>query len=56
MIMGATVDEGMIFVAEAFPKPMNSSMYNALMVAVFKSDYPRVIPQYPSVSYVMVIK
>ena len=37
--MEATVDEAMIYVAEAFPNPMNSTTYNALLLAIFKEDY-----------------
>ncbi|CAK8694998.1 crystal protein-like [Clavelina lepadiformis] len=51
MINGATVDEGMIFVAEAFPNPMTNMFYKALLRIVFKEDYSPVYSTYPDECY-----
>lgn len=50
IIMGSMADEGMIFLAEAFPDPMDKPLYTALVTAVFKSDADAVKDQYPSCS------
>ena len=55
MMMGTTVDEAMIYVAEAFTSPMNATVYKALLLAVFKQDYMEVINRYPADSLVIIV-
>ena len=52
--MGSTAEEGMIFLAEAFPDPMGIGLYTLLMKAVFREgdDADRIINQYPPVCFV----
>ena len=51
VIMGSTADEGMIFLAEAFPDKMGDPLYNSLLTAVFKPEQARKIRErYPPVS------
>lgn len=47
--MGATVDEATIYVAEVFPRPLNTTSYKAVCLVVFKTDYNQVIEKYPPV-------
>jgi len=49
VVMGSTAEEGMIFLAEAFPDPMGIGLYTLLMKAVFREgdDADRIINQYP---------
>ena len=47
MMMGATVDEAMSYVAGAFANPMNDTLYRVAMRIVFKDDYDAVIAKYP---------
>ena len=47
LIYGSTVDEGMIFIAEAFPNIMDDQFYQVLIAAVFKQDAPAILDRFP---------
>jgi len=49
MLMGATVDEAMSYVAGAFANPMNDTIYRLAMTVVFKDKAQKVLEHYPSV-------
>ena len=51
LVLGATVDEGMIFVSEAFPFPVNDTAYRVLAKLFFKEDFDAVITRYPPEVY-----
>jgi len=46
---GATADETMIYIAEAFTKKMNATAYKRLLFAVFKKDAFAIHEKYPEV-------
>ena len=56
VVMGSTAEEGMIFLAEAFPDPMGIELYTLLMKAVFRDNLTegaadKIIAEYPPVSF-----
>lgn len=55
-IIGATVDEGMIFVAGAFPNPVTNLQYRAVVKAITKDESRQIVEQYPPLVSVVLVK
>ena len=47
LLLGSTVDEGVLFIDGAFSHPVGKLVYDLLLAIIFKQDYLTVVERYP---------